>query len=510
MCDECGDTFLQWSGVCPSCKALNTMKEVRVETEQAARGSGGGAGVRAAAGAMRSGPAEQNLGGGGGPGDVRRGRGWVDSTEQPESVTALASGRTGGPSRAVIPGEDGQELGRVLGGGLVPGVCVLIGGDPGVGKSTILMQMADRMAGMEDAAPLPQGPVLYVSGEESKQQIVQRATRMGVEHGSNILLMCASEITTVLDRMQELQPRCVVLDSIQTVYLADASGAQGSTTQVRECTRALSMLAKNIGSAVFIVGHVTKSGEIAGPRVLEHMVDTVVYLEGERGAPVRLLRAVKNRFGATHELAVFEMEGLGLKPVPNPSELFLKDRELTEGNGSTVTVVVGASSRPILVEVQALSTPVAEGGGGSRSFGYGIDSRRLMLVTQVLAKHAGVRTWARDILANVVGGIDLRGEPAADLAVAVSIVSSTFNKPVPLDIACIGELGLSGELRAVPSLSQRILELSKLGIRRAVVPLAGFSPGTDTHGVEVVPCKNIRAALRAVFPASGAGRDGDD
>jgi len=253
-----------------------------------------------------------------------------------------------------------------------------------------------------------------------------------------------------------------------------------------------------------VVGHVTKSGEIAGPRVLEHMVDTVLYLEGERGATLRVLRAIKNRFGATHELALFDMAGEGMVPVPNPSELFLKDRELTEGRGRTIcSSLVG--TRQILVEVQALATQTSEGSGSGRWQGYGVDPRRLVLVAQVLSKHAKVKTWARDIIVNVVGGIDLRNDPGADLAIAVSIVSSAFDVNVPMDIACVGELGLAGELRAVPALRQRILELAKMGVKRVVVPKAGYDKldmgrDLDSYGIQILPCKNLVDALRAIFP----------
>lgn len=358
-------------------------------------------------------------------------------------------------------GDGGKEFGRVLGGGIVPGSLVLVGGDPGVGKSTLLLQVAGLLAEGTPPATGP-APVLYVSGEESVEQVKSRADRMGIA-AEDLFLFSATDLELILRWMAELGPRAVVIDSIQTVYLPEATGSAGSVSQVRECAAALLRAAKRSGAVVFLVGHVTKAGEIAGPRVLEHVVDVVLYMEGERLQSHRLLRSVKNRFGATDEVGVFAMAPEGLVAVANPSELFLGERGLAEedggGGGAAAVAVTMQGTRPILLEVQALCSPVSEPPGTRRA--NGVDLQRLPLLLAVLQKQAGLPLHRQDIFVNVVGGLQLK-EPAADAAVAAAIASSYFDKPLPRTTAFVGELGLHGELRSV-----RILLVEAVPVRHA-------------------------------------------
>lgn len=378
-----------------------------------------------------------------------------------------------------------SEFNRVLGGGLVPGALVLIGGDPGIGKSTLILQAAGQLA--NDGAT-----VVYVSGEESVQQIKLRADRLGVD-SANVLLMAETDLDTILGVADDVRPGLLVIDSIQTVMIDELGSTAGSVSQVRESTGRIMQWSKSTGVPVFIIGHVTKEGAIAGPRVLEHMVDAVLYLEGDRFHQYRIMRAVKNRFGSTDEVGVFEMAGSGLREVRNPSEAFLEERS-TRSPGSTVAVTM-EGSRPILVEVQALATPTNY--SMPRRSANGLDNNRLQLLVAVLQKRVGLGLGTQDVYANVVGGLRIQ-EPASDLAVAVSIASSLRDIPVDPAIVCIGEIGLSGELRSVSQLERRIQEASRLGFRKAIIPArSGVTPPSSTLGIELIQVGSAAEAIDA-------------
>jgi DNA repair protein RadA/Sms len=379
------------------------------------------------------------------------------------------------------------EFNRVLGGGLVPGSLVLVGGDPGIGKSTLILQAAGVLAE-------PDAPVVYVSAEESAQQIKLRADRLGVT-SDDILVLSETNLDEILAVAEDANPGLLIVDSIQTVMLDEVTSAAGSVSQVRECTSRLMQWAKPRNIPVFVIGHVTKEGTIAGPRVLEHMVDAVLYLEGERFHQYRILRAVKNRFGSTDEVGVFEMIGEGLREVRNPSEAFLEERSEI-APGSTVAVTM-EGTRPILVEVQALATPSAF--GLPRRSANGLDTNRLQLLVAVLQKRVGLGLGTQDVYANVVGGLRIM-EPAADLAVAVAIASSLKDRPVDPGTVVIGEIGLSGELRSVNHLERRIQEASRLGFRKVIVPArSGKLPTTAVLGMEVIPCSTAAEAIQAAI-----------
>lgn len=352
------------------------------------------------------------------------------------------------------------EMDRVLGGGLVAGSLTLIGGEPGIGKSTLLLQVSGAIA--KNA-----GPVLYVSGEESIEQVKMRAERLDIS-GERLYLLAAIELDVIAEALNRLKPSLVVVDSIQTVLSSHLTSAPGSISQVRECTLQLMQLAKSTHTPIFIIGHVTKEGTVAGPKALEHIADAVLYLEGERYHTYRLLRGVKNRFGATHEVGVFEMHGEGLLEVANPSAVFLADRAV-EATGSVVVVSM-EGTRPLLVEVQALVTP--SNFGNARCNTNGIEYNRLLMLLAVLTKRVGLSVGNHDVYANVVGGFTLE-EPAIDLGVAAAIASSYREKHIPADMVLIGEVGLSGELRAVSRLPLRVREAAKLGFKRCIVPSAG-------------------------------------
>ncbi len=356
------------------------------------------------------------------------------------------------------------EFARVLGGGVVPGSIVLVGGDPGIGKSTLMLQVAVEMASV--------GRVLYVSGEESERQIKMRAVRLLREGGkeelplpNDLFLVTETNLNIILEHVHSLNPALLIVDSIQTVYLPEMESTAGSISQVRECSARLRELAKASGIAVFVIGHVTKEGVIAGPRVLEHIVDTVLYLEGDRFLAFRLLRSVKNRFGATSEVGVFEMGERGMIEVTNPSEAFLAER-LVNAAGSAIAVTM-EGTRPLLVEVQGLTSQTNF--GNPRRTPNGVDMNRLLLITAVLSRRLGLRLGEQDVFVNVIGGMRIT-EPAADLAVAAAIASSMRDQPVRADAVLIGEIGLSGELRRVSQLTARLREAAKLGFKTAVVP----------------------------------------
>jgi DNA repair protein RadA/Sms len=445
VCGECGASQPKWSGRCPECGAWNTLTEMAVEP--AAARNGGTSSWRA--GGPRGGP------------------------------VPLADVSMAAVDRIDLPL---GEWNRVLGGGVVPGSLVLIGGEPGIGKSTLILQVSALLAQRG-------GPVLYVSGEESNQQVKLRAERMGIV-GAGLFLQAETNLDEVLNAVAELNPRALVVDSIQAVYLDDVPSAAGTVSQVRECTARLMRVAKgDAHMPVFLVGHVTKAGDLAGPRVLEHMVDIVLYLEGDRYHSYRVLRSVKNRFGSTNEIGVFEMASHGLVEVSNPSEAFLAER-LSGVPGSAVTVTM-EGSRPLLVEIQALVSPT--GLPVPRRTANGFDVNRLILLTAVLGKRLGVALGGQDIFVNVVGGLRL-SEPAVDLAVALAIVSSARGLALADDLAIVGEIGLSGELRSVGHVERRLAEAAKLGFKRAVVPAASLRRLPKVPGLDVIGARTVGQA----------------
>lgn len=449
LCNSCGATSPKWQGFCTHCGEKNTY----VETVDVPKVGVSAPGVPAAA------------------------------------AQKLAEVSTDGLDRHAVPM---AEVNRVLGGGVVPGSLVLIGGDPGVGKSTLLLQLSEVMCGSMPS-------VLYVSGEESVHQLRLRAARLG-SIPENLWVLSETNLDAVTRHIEEARSGLAIVDSIQTMYTDMVDSAAGSVTQVRECTMTLMRLAKTTGTPIFLVGHVTKEGAIAGPRVLEHIVDTVLYLEGERFHQYRLLRAAKNRFGSTNEVGVFEMTQEGLTEVANPSEAFLAERP-EDTVGSSVGVVV-EGTRPLLVEVQALASH--SGGGLSRRTANGLDYNRLLLLAAVLGKRVGIGLGDQDVYVNVVGGLKL-DEPAADLPVAVAIASSASNRAVRPDTVLVGEVGLSGELRSVPHLERRLGEAAKLGFTRAVCAAGSRKPHTP-DGFRLQQAPTLADAIgHALEPPRGRG-----
>ncbi|MCB0010787.1 MAG: DNA repair protein RadA [Anaerolineales bacterium] len=382
-----------------------------------------------------------------------------------------------------------QELSRVLGGGLVPGGLVLLGGDPGIGKSTLLLEVAALVANEH-------GNTLYVSGEESVRQIKMRADRMEVK-ANDLFLVTETDFNLIQNHIVDTRPVMVIVDSIQTTHAGELSSAAGSVSQVRECAQRFQEIAKQQGITIFLVGHVTKEGAIAGPRVLEHIVDTVLYLEGDPFHRYRLLRSVKNRFGATSEVGVFEMAEKGMVEVTNPSELFLAERQIN-ASGSAIAVTM-EGTRPLLVEIQALASSTTF--PNPRRTANGIDYNRLLLLTAVLTKRVNLRLYDKDVYTNVIGGLQIR-EPAADLAIAVAVASSAKDRPVHADMAFIGEVGLSGELRAVSQLDARLREAEKLGFKRCIVPRSSVRRETvKPEGMTLITCRTVAEALdKALLP----------
>jgi len=374
-----------------------------------------------------------------------------------------------------------SEFGRVLGGGIVPGSLVLIGGDPGIGKSTLLLQVAAQVAES-------QGTVLYVSGEESAQQIKMRADRLGITTES-LLVLSETALMVILEHIEQVKPRLVVIDSIQTMYLEELESAAGSVSQLRECTVRLLQVAKAWQIPIFLIGHVTKEGAIAGPRVLEHIVDTVLYLEGERFQNYRLLRGVKNRFGATDEVGVFEMHGEGMVEVTDASRVFLAERSQAPGSAIIVTL---EGTRPLVVEVQALTSATAF--GLPRRTANGIDFNRLLIIVAVLTKRVGLGLSGQDIFVNIVGGLKV-DEPAADLGTALAIASSFRDRRIDPRLVAVGEVGLSGELRSVRQLEKRLSEAAKLGFTRCLLPGGMISPRLKHAGLELVGARTLAEAL---------------
>ncbi len=378
-----------------------------------------------------------------------------------------------------------EEFDRVLGGGLMPGSVILIAGDPGVGKSTLMMQLA-RFEKL--------GKVLYVTGEESRAQVRVRAQRLGIKNLDSLFVLAETDLEAVTKAVTEFNPPVLIVDSIQTIYHPDIMSAPGSVSQVRECSAKLAQLAKLTGTAVFIVGHVTKDGIAAGPKVLEHIVDTVLQLEGERHYAFRILRAYKNRFGSTNEIGIFEMQETGLVEVENPSEIFLSERSYG-ASGSTVTAAI-EGTRPILLEVQALVTPT--GYAVPQRTSTGLDYRRLSIILAVVEKRMGIKLGGFDVFLNIAGGVKI-DEPAVDLASAISVISSYKDVPVDSSTLVIGEVGLAGEVRSVSQIERRVQEAAKLGFKRAVVPHANFKGAKSKLDIQIVEVQKISEAVKLLL-----------
>jgi DNA repair protein RadA/Sms len=442
-CTECGGQTPKWQGQCPHCSEWNTLVETAAE-------AGGGAGKGGAHRfASLAGTAEI----------VQLAD--VDAKDFPRLPTLI------------------DEFDRVLGGGLVEGGVVLIGGDPGIGKSTLLLQAAARLA--------EQVPVLYISGEESAQQIALRARRLGV-NAAKVRLLPEIELEKIQSILATAKPRVAIVDSIQTLYSSALTSAPGSVAQVRECAAQLTRLAKQTGTTIIFIGHVTKEGALAGPRVLAHMVDTVLYFEGETHTSFRLIRAFKNRFGAVNEIGVFAMTEKGLREVTNPSALFLSQH--ASGVAGSCVMVTQEGTRPLLVELQAL---VDEAHGNPKRLTVGLELNRLAMLLAVLHRHAGLAMFDQDIFVNAVGGVKI-AEPGADLAVTLAVVSSLRNRPLPDKHVVFGEVGLAGEVRPVQRGQERLREAAKLGFTHAIVPLAN-KPKQPIAGLEVVAVERLVEAV---------------
>ncbi|XP_057454436.1 uncharacterized protein LOC130745976 isoform X2 [Lotus japonicus] len=472
VCSDCGYTAAQWWGVCRSCGVSGSMKEFREAKSSDADSKVNGFTVL-----------EGDMGS------------WLPHQQgelRPLRLSEVNRGLDHLHWRIPLTGPFGNEVSRVLGGGLVPGSLTLVGGDPGVGKSTLLLQIAAIIAeGNNDGGA---SPVVYVSGEESVEQIGNRADRLCLGIGSDIYLYSSNDIEIA----QHLSPGALVVDSIQTVYLKGIMGSPGGIMQVKECTSALLRFAKKTNIPVLLIGHVTKSGDIAGPRVLEHIVDVVLYMEGEKFSSHRMLRAVKNRFGSTDELGVFEMSHSGLQAVSNASEMFLSEQHLdSEILAGLAVAVIMDGSRTFLIEIQALCL---SGSTGSRQVN-GIQANRADMIISVLIKQAGLRLQEHAVFLNVVSGLTL-AETAGDLAVAAAICSSCLELPIPNDIAFIGEIGLGGELRMVPRMEKRMYTVAKLGYRMCIVPKAAekASGAEGLENMKVVGCRNLKDVINTVFP----------
>lgn len=443
FCQNCGYEAGKWMGQCPGCKEWNSFVEERVQK---------GGTVKAAQKAVRN---------------------------EPVKLAGIEIGNS-------IREDSGlPELNRVLGGGIVPGSLVLVGGDPGIGKSTLLLQVCKNLTDRKKK-------VLYISGEESLQQIKLRAKRMG-EFGEELLILCETNLENIREVIQRVRPQMVVIDSIQTMYNEEVSAAPGSVSQVRESTGVFMQIAKGMDITIFIVGHVTKEGVVAGPRVLEHMVDTVLYFEGDRHAAYRILRGVKNRFGSTNEIGVFEMRDSGLVEVENPSEFMLDGKP--QGASGSVVACSMEGTRPILIEIQALvcqsNLPMP------RRTAVGTDYNRVNLLMAVLEKRLGLHLSVCDAYVNIAGGIKMN-EPAIDLGIVLALVSSFKDRAIDEKTIAFGEVGLSGEVRGVNMAEQRILEAKKLGFETVILPQVSMKSATKVTGVRLIGVKNLRDAVNCI------------
>ena len=446
FCQECGYESAKWMGQCPGCKAWNTFVEETVSAKKPASGTTGRTEKRQEPVILRD----------------------ISLSEDERQTTKIG------------------ELDRVLGGGIVPGSLVLVGGDPGIGKSTLLLQVCRNLAERQVS-------VLYISGEESLRQIKLRANRIG-EFSDKLQLLCETNLEVIREVIQLKKPEVVVIDSIQTMFHEDVSSAPGSVSQVRESTNILMQIAKGMGVSIFIVGHVTKEGNVAGPRVLEHMVDTVLYFEGDRHASYRILRAVKNRFGSTNEIGVFEMCGTGLEEVKNPSEFLLNGRP-EDASGSVVACSM-EGTRPILVEIQAL---VCQSNFGiPRRTAVGTDFNRVNLLMAVLEKKVGIHLGSSDAYVNIAGGMKMT-EPAIDLGICLAVVSSCKDIVIPDNVMVFGEVGLSGEIRAVSMAGQRVQEAKKLGFETVMLPEVCRSSVGKIEGIRLIYVSQIRDAIQYIM-----------
>lgn len=443
QCQTCGYTSPKWLGKCPDCGTWNSLVEERKETS----------------------PSRSSLG------HFRK--------SEPQLLSSIKAGYEQRTSTGI------KELDRVLGGGVVTGSVVLVGGDPGIGKSTLLLQALSGLSRY--------GQVLYVSGEESPEQIKIRAERLSI-NSNDIILLSETLLRGIVDTALKIAPKAIVVDSIQTVYTEDILSAPGSVSQVRECAAKLMIFAKKSDIPVFLVGHVTKEGAIAGPRVLEHIVDTVLYFEGDRGYSYRILRTVKNRFGSTNEIGVFEMSDAGLREIENPSELFLLERPLNVSGSTVVAALEG--TRPLMVELQSLVSRTNF--GMPRRTTIGVDFNRVNLLVAVLEKRAGLNLGGMDIFVNVVGGLRII-EPAVDLGIISTIASSFKDIPIDPKTFVFGEVGLSGEIRAIAQAEVRIKEASKIGFKKAVMPLGNAEKMKNNFELEIIGVKNVEGTLEAVL-----------
>lgn len=446
FCTECGNETPKWLGRCPACGAWNTVVERPAPSESRKRG-----GAPAVSGTLRRPQALPD----------------VEAADELRFHTGM------------------DELDRVLGGGAVKGSLVLVGGAPGIGKSTLMLQICDNLCRF--------AKVLYVSGEESERQIKLRAQRLGIM-GTDLYLYSETSLEEIISAVEAQRPDILIVDSIQTIYNSESTSSPGSVAQVKECTMALMQLAKGHGITIFVVGHINKEGSLAGPKVLEHIVDCVLHFEGDEHSSYRILRAAKNRFGATNEIGVFEMGDQGLTEVPNPSEALLSGRP-KDTPGSCVTCVM-EGMRPVLAEVQALVTPSAY--GNSRRSSNGFDYNRAVMLNAVLEKRGGLTLSNCDFYVNVIGGLTVN-EPAADLALIIALASSFRDKPVPYDLAAVGEVGLTGELRAVHALGQRLSEVHRLGFTKCLVPAKGSGKLEAPEGLSLIRITNIREAIAVLI-----------
>ncbi|MBL3645106.1 DNA repair protein RadA [Bacillus sp. RHFB] len=448
ICQSCGYESAKWMGKCPGCGEWNKMVEETEIVKPARKGAFTHSEVRGSGEREKAAPITT-----------------IQSEKEPRIKTDL------------------MELNRALGGGIVQGSLVLIGGDPGIGKSTLLLQVSSQLAHK-------QKKVLYISGEESVKQTKLRADRLGTM-SENLFVYSETDMDYIQQAITDVKPDLVIIDSIQTVYHSEVTSAPGSVSQVRECTASLMRIAKTNGIAIFIVGHVTKEGAIAGPRLLEHMVDTVLYFEGERHHTYRIIRAVKNRFGSTNEMGIFEMKEHGLEEVANPSEIFLEER--SQGASGSTVVASMEGTRPVLVEIQALISPTSF--GNPRRMATGIDHNRVSLLMAVLEKRVGLLLQNQDAYLKVAGGVKL-DEPAIDLAVVISIASSFRDKPTNPADCIIGEVGLTGEVRRVSRIEQRVQEAAKLGFERVIIPANNIGGWTAPKGIKIIGVSSVSEALK--------------